>query len=272
MKKYITTVLFIICSSLNFIMAQTATEKKPSPQWWLNSSLADTTDQYLFHVEGQFSYTKMTGAIEGEMQSGDVRVAIRKNIFTHQTEYMIDKMNLMLESFGMNYSSESQTFTDYLDVDITRLLYSEGGFIWERDNSLLIKNRYSLYVGAGLNGLIFEQHYLKILVALGRIDQDHSIPVDDIDVVKGVYAAFYVRQHYKYVIDQRFSFMEQSYFLTNMNRSDRYRMSVSLNFSIGIIQPVSLIFGYTYKYDKESELLGAIAKNTTQTIGINVSF
>ncbi|MGE5457089.1 MAG: DUF481 domain-containing protein [Methanococcaceae archaeon] len=270
MKKYIMTALLFISGSLNLLMAQT-TEKKPSPQWWVNSSLNDTVDQYLFHVEGQYSYTKMSGAIEGEMQSGGARITVRKNIFTNHTDYMIDKMNLMIPSFGMKYNSEAHAFTDYLDVDITTLLYSEAGVIWERDNSLLIKNRYSFYAGAGLNGLISQKHYLKVLAALGRISQDYTIPVDNINVVKGAYSAFYLRQNYKYVMNQSLSLIEQAYYLTDMNHSNRYRMSVSVNLNIGIIEPVSLMLGYNYKYDKESELLGAVGKNITQTIGVNIS-
>ena len=271
MHKSLTILLIIFCCSQNLITAQTTAEKKPSPQWWLNSSLADTVNQWLFHVEGQYSYTNMTGAIEGEMNSVVSRVVVRKNIFTHHTEYMLDKMSLALKSLGMNYAYESHAFTDYLDVDLTRLFYSEAGFIWERDNSIYIKNRYSWYAGAGLNGLIFEKHYLKVLVALGRINQEYTIPVDGFDVVQGAYTAFYVRQNYKYVMNERLSFIEQAYYLTNMTDAGRYRMSVGLNLSIGIVQPVSLVLGYTYKFDKESELLGAIPTNTTQTIGINIS-
>ena len=271
MNRFITAVLLIMCTAFNLVKAQNTAEKKPSSQWWLNSSLADSVDEYLFHVEGQYGYTKMSGAIEGEMQSGGAKLALRKNIFTNHTEYMIDKMNLMIKMMGMNYKTESQAFTDFLDVDITRLLYGEAGFIWERDNSLLINNRYSLYAGAGLNGLIAERHYLKILVAAGRINQDYTIPVNELNVVKGAYTALYIRQNYKYVMDQRFSLIEQAYYLTNINYSGRYRMSLSLNLNINIIQPVSLMLGYNYKYDKESEILGAVGKNTNQTIGINIS-
>jgi hypothetical protein len=271
MKKYMIMVFIIICSSSNLLTAQTDTEKKPSPQWWMKSSLADTIDQLLFHGEGRYSYTKMTGAIEGEMHSGGAKIAIRKNIFTHQTEYVLDKMNLMLKSFGMNYISESHAFSDYLDVDITQLLFSEGGFIWERDNTLMLNNRYTWYIGVGLNSPIVENHFINILVALGRISQDYTIPVDNIDVVKGAYSALYFKQNYKYRLDQRFSFVEQAYLLANLNYSNRYRMSLNLNFNINIIQPVSLVLGYSYKYDKENELLGAIATNTKQSIGIEVS-
>ena len=89
MKKYITTVLIIICSFINFITAQDVAVKKPSPQWWLNSSFADSVDEYLFHVEGQYSYTKMTGSIEGEIQSGSIRTAVRKIVFTNHLDYYI---------------------------------------------------------------------------------------------------------------------------------------------------------------------------------------
>ena len=38
-----------------------------------------------------------------------------------------------------------------------------------------------------------------------------------------------------------------------------------------VVQPVSLVLSYNYKFDKENELLGAIAANTSQTIGIQIS-
>jgi hypothetical protein len=271
MNKYLTILLIVVCGSVNLITAQTTGEKAPLPQWWLYSSLADSIDRFLFHVEGQYSYSKMSGSIEGETQSGAARVAIRKNIFTNHTEYMIDKMNLMLQALRMNYVTESQVFTNYLDVDLTRLLFGEVGFIWERDHSLLIKNRYSFYAGLGLNGLIFEKHYLKVLAAIGRIDQDYTIPVDNINVIKGAYTPFYMRQQYKYIIDQTFSVTEFAYYLADLNDADRYRMGLNLSLNILIVKPVSLVLSYAYKFDKESELLGAIPRNTTQTIGVNVS-
>jgi hypothetical protein len=271
MKKNITTVLIILCSAIAMINAQTITEKVPSPQWWLKSSLADTIDQYLYHVEGQYSYSKATGEVESEMQSGTARVAIRRSIFTNHTDYMMDKMDLNIKSMRMNYATESQAFTDFVDVDITKLFYGEGGFIWERDNTLLIKNRYTIYAGVGLNGMIAENQYLKVLAAAGSINQQYTIPVDYIDVVKGSYSVIYLRQNYKYVLDQRLSFMEDAYYLKNINHSGRYRYSVGFTIMVGIIKPVSLVFGYTYKYDRENELLGIIPKNTTETIGFNVS-
>lgn len=271
MKIYFTIILILVSGSLCMLNAQTIVEKKPSPQWWLYSSLNDSLDRFLIHVEGQYSYTKISGAIDGKMQSGGVRIAVRKNIITNHTEYILDKMDLTLKMLGMNYSTESQVFTDYINVDITPLLFAEGGFIWERDNSLLIDNRYSFYVGIGVNGLITEKQYLKILAAIGRISQDYVIPVDNIDVVKGSYEAFYFRQSYKYIIDQRLSVTEQAYYLTNLNSTERYRIGVNLSLSILIVQPVSLILSYAYKYDKESQLLGAIPKNTTQTISVNIS-
>ncbi|MFH0733033.1 MAG: DUF481 domain-containing protein [bacterium] len=272
MRKYLIIYIIMVCGLLNFIKAQTNNQPPPLAEWWLSSSLADSAEQYLFHVEGQYSFTKMTGAIEGEMHSGGILGVIRKNIFTNHITYMIDKMNLNLKSFGMNYITESHVFSDYLDIDITRLLYGEVGFIWERDNSLYINNRYSLYAGLGLNGLVYDRHYVKLLIAIGRIDQGYTIPVDNFDVVKGVHSEFYIRQEYKYAIDSRFSFTEQAYYLTNTKNYDRYRIGFILNFNIVVVQPVSLTLGYNYRFDKESQLLGAIAENTTQTIGIKVSF
>jgi hypothetical protein len=271
MKIYITAVLIIICSSINFIKAQTAVENAPLPQWWLNSSLADTTGRYLFHLEGNYNYTNMTGTVKGQIQSGSATVIIRKDIFTDHTEFYIDKTDLAIQSLGMNYNVASYTFTEYLDVDMTRLLYGEAGYIWERDNTLYLQNRNSLYAGVGLNGLIYEQHYLKILFAIGTINQEYTIPIEYINVVKGEHSAFYCRQLYKYVVNTVFSFMEEAYYLNYLNYSDRYRLGLGLNLNIAIVKPLSLVLGYNYKFDKENSLLGVIPTNTTQTIGFNIS-
>jgi hypothetical protein len=270
MKNIITALLFTICFSLNYVTAQTA-EKKPSPQWWLNSSFADSADQYLFHVEGQYSYTKMTGSIAGEMQSGMIKTAVRKSVFTNHIDYFIDKSDQEIKSLGMSLNTASDAFTEYLDVDITPLLYGEAGYIWERDNTLYIQNRNSFYAGLGLNHVINQQHYLKILFAAGSVNQDYTIPVDNINVVKGVHTVYYIRQQYKFVTGPIFSIMDEAYYLNYLDSSNRYRMGLMLNLYIAVVRPVSIVLGYNYKFDKENELLGAIATNTTQTIGVQIS-
>ena len=167
MKKPLVLLVILLLGIVNAATAQTAPPHQPAPQWWFTSALADTTNRWLFHAEGQYSYSKMTGATDGETQSGGARVAIRKSIFTHQSVYKIDKMNMALKSLGMSYSTESQVFSDYLDVDITPLVYGEAGFIWERDNTILLKNRYTGYGGVGVNGVLFEKHSVNMLAAVG---------------------------------------------------------------------------------------------------------
>jgi hypothetical protein len=273
MKNYFIFVLITVCISLN-ISAQTAPEKKPSTQWWMGSALADSViDHFRFHVEGQYSYTKTTGMNEGEVQSGGGKSIIRNSIFTNHTEYMIEKTNMTSNVFGVisSYLTNSQVFTDYLDVDVTKLIYFEGGYIWERDNAYELENRNSIYLGAGLNGLIYDKHYLKLLLAYGDVNQDYMIPVDNYNLVKGAHTVFYIRQNYKLVMSPVLSFSEDSYYLTNTQQTERYRMGYGLNLSIMIIQPVSLYIGYNYRYDSEIEMVGLIGKNTVQTLGVNIS-
>jgi len=273
MNKYFISVLIIICISFNITSPQTAKEKKTSSQWWLNNSLADTIDYFLAHVEAQYSYAKTTGMNEGEIQSGAAKLIIRKNIFTHHTEYMIDKTNMVSNTFGVisSYLTNLQIFTDYIDVDITKLVFCEGGYIWERDNSLVLQNRNSIYAGAGLNGLIYEKHYLKLLLAYGSVNQDYTIPVGHLNLVKGEHPVFYVRQNYKYVVNPIFSFIENTYYMINTHETKRYRLGFDLNLSIIIVKPVSLYLGYIYRYDREIDMVGLIGKNTRQSVGINIS-
>ncbi len=263
-------ITIMIFTSLNIIKAQSGAGKPPK-QWWLQNSFADTVQGFLYHAEARYNYTKMTGNIAGEIQSGQVSAAVRRSIVTLNAIYFLDKTDIALKNFGMSYVSKSQTFTGYADVDLNAFLFCEGGFIWERDNMLYLRNRYTLYAGLGFNGNIHQKHYLKVLLAVGNIDQDYTIPVDNLDVIKGAHSAFYIRQHYKFIMNPVLSLMEEAYYLNEIKYSNRYRLGVIVNLNISVVKPVSLVLSYNYKFDKESELLGAVPTNTIESIGVMIS-
>jgi hypothetical protein len=271
MKRFILAIFWILIISSVMIFPQSNEKQRPS-KWWLQSSQIDSTDSFLYHISGKYSFTKMNGVISGEMHSGYIDMVLRKSIFTNSSIYKIDKTNLKLINLNnLSFASTSHYFTDFLDVDFSKIVFSQFGFIWERDDAMLLANRYSFYAGIGLSTLLFEKLDMKSLFAGGRINQDYMIPVDNINVVKEPYTAFYFRQDFEYTINQSLSFSGQVYYFTNIHEKNRYRYGIGLDLSLGLIEHVNIVAGYNYKYDRENILLGIIPDNSTENIGVEIS-
>lgn len=245
---------------------------QPNDRWWLQSSLADSVTKLQFHASGMFSYSRMKGVIVGKTSSGNLTLVLRKGIFTNFSRAGIDIIDLKLQSSSnLQYATTSSYFTDYVDIDITKQLFIQIGYIWERDDALRLKNRHTLYGGIGFNTPILKKINLKSLVASGRIDPSYTIQVDDIDVVKDPYAALYGVIDLDYTITSVTSISSKAYYFTNLDDWDRHRYGYFLNLKVNVWKSVSLIAGYHYKYDEELKLLGLIPDNSTQNIGIEVS-
>ena len=248
--------------------------KAQSPEkWWLKSSRADTVKKkLLFHADVKYSYTKMKGVLSGEMHVGDITLVERKGYFSNFLKCGIDKMDISLKgTTPIAFKSTSYYITDYIDADLSKVVFCQTGFIWERDDLLLIENRYSFYTGVGTNILLFKKLNLKSMVAMGRINQDYTMPVDNVDVIKGPYAAFYCKHNIDFMITPSLSFVGYIYYLSNIDDSKRYRYGTNLNLRIGIFKHVNLVIGYSYRYDRELVLFGATPDYSTQNLGIEVS-
>ncbi|MDD4921332.1 MAG: DUF481 domain-containing protein [Bacteroidales bacterium] len=240
--------------------------------WWQQSSLADSVRNLQFHAVGKYSLTRMQGVISGKMNSGDILLVTRKDIFTNSANGGFDLFNLNLKSINsLNYATKAYYFTDYLDVDVSKLIFAQLGFIWERDDALLLQNRYTLYGGLGINTSTFKKLKLKSLIAMGRIDQEYMIPVEEINVVKKPFTAFYTVHKGMYAIIPGVSLSGKFYYFIDLEEKDRYRYGYNLNLVVSLTKHLNLVVGYNYRFDKELVLLGLIPDNSMQNIGIEVS-
>jgi hypothetical protein len=240
--------------------------------WWLKSSLADSVKNLQFHASAKYSYTRMKGIISGSMNTSNLVLVLRKGVFTHFSKYGIDKMDLNLRSsINLNYATKSEFFTDYVDVDLSKSTFAEGGYIWERDDVLLLRNRNTFYGGLGLNISSIKKTTIKSLFASGRVNQQYTIPVENLDVSKKPYAAFYTVHDFGYQVTPGTLFSGKIYYFKNLNHTDRYRYGWLLNLSVSLLKHVKLVTGYHFKYDSESKLLGLIPENSVQNIGIEIS-
>lgn len=240
--------------------------------WWFKSSLADSVNHLQLHASAHYSYTRMKGIISGSMNTSNLVLVLRKGVCTNFSKYGIDKLDLNLKSsVKLNYATKSQYFTDYVNVDLSKVTFLEGGYIWERDNALLLRSRNTFYGGFGLNISFSKKINLKSLYATGCINQQYTIPVENLDVSKKPYAAFYTVHDVGYQITPGTFFSGKIYYFTNLNDPDRYRYGWILNLSLSLLKHVRLITSYQFKYDRESKLLGLVPDNSIQNIGIEIS-
>ena len=247
--------------------------KAQSPdQWWLHGSRTDSVKkELLFHAGVKYSYSRMKGSISGVTHLGDITLVERKGVFTNFSAYGIDKRDMNLGGTqNTAYKTTSQYFTDYIDADLSKVIFGQAGFIWERDDILLLQNRYSIYTGMGINILLFKKLKLKSLVAMGRINQDYTIPVDNLDVVKEPFIAFYCKHNVVFTITKSVTFLGQVYYYTDIQAKGRYRYGSNLNLQVNVAKHFNLVVGYNFKYDREQILFDSPPGNSTQTIGIEV--
>jgi hypothetical protein len=239
--------------------------------WWLQSSLADTITQMQFHASANYSYTRMKGIISGTMNSGKLSIVLRKGVFTNFSRYGNDQLDLNLKSsVRLNYRTKSEYFTDYVDVDLSKSIFAEGGYIWEKDDALLLKSRNTFYGGMGLNISFLKKLSLKSMFASGGINQEFTIPVENSDLKKP-YAAFYSVHDIGYKISPETFIFGKFYYFSNLNDQERFRYGWLLNLSVSLWKHVKLVTGYHYKFDRDLKLLGLIPDNSTQNIGIEIS-
>ncbi|EKD30785.1 MAG: hypothetical protein ACD_77C00477G0053 [uncultured bacterium] len=271
MKKQIALVFLILLLIPGETFSQSA-ENKPVDYWWLKSSKVDTVNGIQFHASGQYSFSKKKGVISGVTHSGNILLAVRLGSVTNYSIYGIDKIDLHLKGIAnIDYKTTSHYFTNYFNYDFSRVLFAEAGYIWERDDMLLLHNRYSVYAGAGINLILFKKLQIKSLLAAGWINQNYTIPVENIDVIKGPNTAFYTMNNFVYSILPTVKFSGYVFYYTNINEGGRYRYGYRLNLSVGIIKHINLVAGYSHKFDKELERLGLMAINTSTNIGVEVS-
>lgn len=264
-NKYIYIFLF-------FALYPCFSKAQISEKWWLKSALEDTVQNVQFYTSLNYNFSNTNSVIKNTTHFGVLNIVLRKNRITNIAAYSLNKMHIKLDvPIVLDYSTTAHYFTDFFDYDFTKVIYGQSGFIWERDNVLLLQNRYTFYAGLGVKQRLLKKLKTKTLFAVGRLNQDYTIPVDQIDVIKEPYYAGYIRFNYEYPINQKLSFSGQAVYFTNLTEKERFRYGINFDVQIELIKHVSLYLGYSYKYDKENERLGILPITSVQNIGIKFS-
>lgn len=257
---------------LFFLLFPSASKAQIGEKWWLKSSLVDTVDKLRFHTSLNYSFSNNNSAVKTSIHIGEGEIILRKNRITNVTSYSFNRMHIKMDfPLKLDYSEIAHYFTSYFDYDFAKIFYGQSGYIWEKDNLLLLQNRHTLYAGIGVKQKFFDKVKIKTLLAIGRLEQEYSIPVDDIDVITEPYYVSYLSLIYQYPVSQKLSFSGQAIYILNLTDIERFRYKIDFKIEIGLIKHVNLNLGYSYKYDKDSEQLGLFPITSLQNIGLKFS-
>ncbi len=274
-NKY--TTVFILLAALFFwgtiVMAESSTAggNPDLGRWWEKNSLAydPVPDQWLFHIEGTLDFKHKRGNVESELYNGLASLMVRKQRFTNTLTYIIDRETKEQESLS---GGAGKTDTDYrsfqesLRFDLTPRLYTEGGYVWEKDTANFISDRDSYYAGMGYTLAATAEHHLDLFVAGGYVEEEYPALVQlAMNTSGGHVWAGYLRQSYQWQITKNLRYKESFRIIQDFTESDvfnddqtnlhvidethRYRWYLINEIYIDIVEHLAFMVGCKIDYD-----------------------
>jgi putative salt-induced outer membrane protein YdiY len=197
-------------------VALVVTQTKPAlGAWWEKNSLkySPLPEQWLFHIEGTLDYKHKSGNTQSDLYDGSASFMARKSRFTNTLTYLINKE--FTKQSGQPGAPVSKTDDDYrsfqesIRYDLTDRLYSEGGYIWEKDTANYISDRDSYYAGLGYTLIDTEHHLLDVLVAGGYEEESYPGAVKEaMNFDRNCMTVGYLKEYYQWHITDRITFKE----------------------------------------------------------------
>ncbi|KJS29912.1 MAG: hypothetical protein VR64_18070 [Desulfatitalea sp. BRH_c12] len=262
--------------------------------WWEKNALKYTPlpQQWLFHVEGTLDYKHKTGNVESDLYNGSASLMVRKQRFTNTLTYIIGKESTQQASEPGAPPSETKfdyrSFQEILRYDLTDRLYTEGGYVWEKDTANYIEDRDSYYAGFGYALIDTPKHLLDVMVAGGYVEEKYPDLVKTaMNMDHGNVAAGYFRESYRWHITDRLTYKQTFRIIQDFSGTDvfnddlmnlqvidethRYRWFLINEIYIKMIDHLSFMVGVKIDYD--SNPWPTVEKrDTTIKSGIQFSF
>ncbi len=280
-------IIYTLILSMLYIIVLKADDNKEShpnnSQWWLKSPMdhPELYGQTLYHVEGSYSFTNMTGNIEGSVHKGTLLNFMRYNDFTFHFNMMIDKYSITTYADNTgNPASESQVTSDHqiveyvMDYNLSKYFNLEGGIIWEMDKKQSVLDRWSYYAGLGFNHH-FDNHYLDFIVAGGMVDIDYDLPssiLDQFDVQKEPDTYLFLIQSYSWAITKGVMFKEKFQYFPNLSETQRYRYGLDVSMIFNVWKYLSVMIEHIRNYDNDAKNIYAFGTDTKTLIGIQLQY
>jgi hypothetical protein len=278
--------------------APAAVQDRPAKEslgkWWGKSSLkySPLPERWLFHVEGSLDYKHNSGNIRSNLYEGSATLKVRKHRFTNTIAFTINKE--LMAQIPYPGSAEIQTKSDYRSIqeflrfDLTKRLYADAGYTWEKDTVNYIKDRNIFYAGIGYAPIDAKRHSLEVFLAGGY----EKVQFPDLvkaflnpDQLKAESILF--REDYRWNITDRITYKQTFRIVQNFEKSIiinddrlnlhaigdtyRYRWFLLNEIYLKLVEHLNFSSGSKIEYNN-NPLLVAKKLDVTAKSGIQFSF
>lgn len=266
-------------------------EKRDLGDWWNKSSLHydPIPSEWLYRFEFKYSLMKYSGNTESYAHLIYTRVDTRKNRYTNSIAFTMDTSRTDIDLLNYHLKKDQLIIEDTLKYDITKELYGNVGFIWEKNSILLIDSRYAYYGGLGYRLLTLENHKLDALLVYGYLTEKYTSDIEKLlDFRKRDFDTIFFNQTYDWNVTKNITFIEKLRWIHCLNKRERFKLDTSGNivsdgehnrnliiFIVGIdakiTDNISLSNSYQINYD-DIPWPGVKKKDTMLSTGIKVTF
>ncbi len=236
-------------------------------KWWKKTAhnFDPLPKPLLYHLEGNISYTKVTGNVDADVQKLGAKFILRKNLFTSITSFNSTKNKQELNMKNKNISVEKSLFNQMLSYDITDKLSFGGGVMREYNAPIYLEERWTYYAGATYSFFTKPPFLLKIGAYYGY--EDDTYMSDDLDEEMEGFAALpggipkaydsdgvRLIEHLTWMLNERVTFLQSFDHMYILKDSKYYHWTASATIQVGITKTISFFTKYQVNYSKS--LLG----------------
>jgi hypothetical protein len=293
--------LFVVLTLVTFIApialqaqeqagkGEASEEAVPDPkelgEWWLKSAREydPLYPNFLYHIEGDYSFTKLTGNTEATVQQGGAKLVLRMNIFPSWSVYNISKNKTTISTTNTTIETEAQGFFQSVSADLTKRFALDVGMKWSRDQTKYVENRYTYF--GGVNATVLDAP-IRLRVGAFYGLEDTSYMNDKLgELVPGLEIPDYdstgvlITQELMAPLSKNIIIMESADYLKHFEDDEIYQWNIEVTLSVQITPTISTYAMYKIAHDQNKivenpvqALQGYEEEDTTLSIGVNVSF
>jgi hypothetical protein len=299
-KRAVVSVL-AVCGAMSFPAAASddqnppgaqppaATSEAPAPKkpdlsnWWQKSSMEyrPLPAQWLFHVDGTFSYMNSSGNTSGTILNVSANGDVRKSRFTSHSVAQLSR-NIMVYGFtrsSVNYVE--RTLREQVDYDLTWYLKAVAGVEDYRNTLIFMDKRLNVYGGLGGTPFRNDKQQLALTAAIGHADftfdrgqmmRVNPSQIGAIDTSPSSNGALGM-QTWRWKVSPRFNFSEDASYMKYFLSALGYRWTINMSGNVPIDKRFSFNVSYRVKEETNSiiKALRVLPQDRTFLMGIKVS-
>ena len=231
--------------------------KKALP-WWLTSSQEHPSSQpWLYHIDGTFSYMNGSGNTSGTSYDTSANGWIRRHRFTSHSHLQLSNKNVNYVTTRTLISYEERTLREQLDYDLTSRITLMAGVEHYRNTLMFMDKRLNVYGALGSTLFHNDKHKLTFTAGIGRaefrfdraamlaVNQNAVTQLDTNPDSGGVLGM----QMWTWAVSPRFIFGQDSSYMQYFDPALGHRWTINLTGTL----PVNKWLAFTVNYKVKEE-------------------